>query len=67
MMLDNRREEHIVVPDPALACYETMRELLQQRLDESIDTPKHFENAQWFANYWNVSLGEVRFGIATAS
>ena len=59
MMLDVRREKQITVPDRDLAYYETMRERLQQRLDESIDNPRHFEKVQWFAKYWNVSLGET--------
>jgi hypothetical protein len=27
--------------------------LLQEKLDESVDNPRHFEKVQWFAAYWN--------------
>jgi hypothetical protein len=27
--------------------------LLQTRLDEAVDNPRHFEKVQWFASYWN--------------
>ena len=40
-------------PDPSLSYYTNMRDKLQLRLDAFIDTPKHFEKVQWFANYWN--------------
>lgn len=59
MLLDVRREKQVVTPDRDLAYFEKMRETLQRRLDELIDTPKHFEKALWFANYWNASLGDI--------
>jgi hypothetical protein len=42
-----------------LAYYDTMRERLQQRLGESMDNPRHFEKAHWFAKYWNDRPGDV--------
>ncbi|WP_421996974.1 hypothetical protein [Reyranella sp.] len=33
---------------------------IQQRFDESVDTPKHFEKVKWFARYWNESTSDHR-------
>jgi len=59
MLLDVRRERPADAsePDPSLSYYTNMRDKLQLRLDESIDTPKHFEKVQWFANYLNNTVG----------
>ena len=27
--------------------------ILQEKLDEAVDNPRHFEKVQWFARYWN--------------
>jgi hypothetical protein len=27
--------------------------MIQQRFDESVDNPRHFEKIKWFAEYWN--------------
>jgi hypothetical protein len=37
-----------------------MRDRIQQRFDEAVDEPRHFEKVKWFALYWNESL--FRFG-----
>jgi hypothetical protein len=34
-----------------------MARQIQQRLDEAVDNPRHFEKVQWFASYWNGALG----------
>jgi hypothetical protein len=47
----------------SLAWYAKMSEMIQRRFDESVDTPRHFEKVQWFANYWNVSIREERVGL----
>ena len=46
-----------------LAYYAKMRDMIQRRFDESVDTPRHFEKVQWFANYWNISIHEERAGL----
>jgi hypothetical protein len=46
-----------------LAWYAKMCEMIQRRFDESVDTPRHFEKVQWFANYWNMSIDEERSGL----
>jgi|SRR5208282_935039 len=46
-----------------LAWYAKMGEMIQRRFDESVDTPRHFEKVQWFANYWNRSIREERAGL----
>jgi hypothetical protein len=33
--------------------YLSIRERIQQRYEESMDTPRHFEKVKWFAQYWN--------------
>lgn len=46
-----------------LEWYAKMREMIQRRFDESVDTPRHFEKVQWFANYWNLTIAEERAGL----
>jgi hypothetical protein len=41
----------------ALEPYMKMHKVLQQKLIESVDTPRHFEKARWFAEYWNDTVG----------
>jgi hypothetical protein len=41
-----------------LSYFEAMRAQIQKRFEESVDTPAHFKKVRWFANYWNVTLGE---------
>jgi hypothetical protein len=36
--------------------YYDMRQKIERRFLDAIDTPAHFEKAQWFAGYWNRSL-----------
>jgi hypothetical protein len=33
--------------------YLSIRDKIQQRYEESMDTPRHFEKVRWFAKYWN--------------
>jgi hypothetical protein len=40
----------------ALADYHKMKDMIDKRYREAIDTPRHFEKVQWFAKYWNASL-----------
>jgi hypothetical protein len=32
--------------------YERLQDMIQMRLDEATDNPRHFEKVQWFALYW---------------
>jgi hypothetical protein len=40
-----------------------LQAVIQTRLDESTDNPRHFEKVQWFARYWNrhVPYGAAMF------
>jgi hypothetical protein len=42
--------------DPILGPIREMRDLIQQRLEEARDNPRHFEKVRWFANYWNETV-----------
>ena len=33
-----------------------LQNMIQTKLNESIDNPRHFEKVQWFAEYWNRSV-----------
>jgi hypothetical protein len=33
-----------------------LQDLIQRKLNESIDTPRHFQKVQWFAEYWYRSV-----------
>lgn len=33
--------------------YLSIRDRIQQRYEESMDAPRHFEKVRWFAQYWN--------------
>ncbi|MDD1529636.1 hypothetical protein C7U92_27960 [Bradyrhizobium sp. WBOS7] len=36
--------------------YLGIRERIQQRYEESMDSPRHFEKVRWFAQYWNKAI-----------
>jgi hypothetical protein len=36
--------------------YESISRKIQQRFEESMDNPRHFEKVQWFARYWNNAI-----------
>ncbi len=42
--------------------YASVQDLIQERLDASIDNPQHFEKVLWFADYWNRSMPYGLFG-----
>ena len=33
-----------------------LKKIIQEKLNLSIDNPRHFEKVQWFASYWNQSI-----------
>jgi hypothetical protein len=37
----------------SLEMWQTIKGKIEERFDEATDVPRHFENVQWFANYWN--------------
>jgi hypothetical protein len=43
--------------------FANIQAIIQKRLDESTDNPRHFEKVQWFARYWNkhVPFGATKF------
>ena len=65
MLLDVLKERNYAPEgsEHQLTYYAKMRDMIQRRFDESIDTPRHFEKGQWFANYWNISIREERAGL----
>jgi hypothetical protein len=40
-----------------LSYYAETAHQIQRRFDESFDAPRHFEKVQWFARYWNRTIG----------
>ena len=36
--------------------YSSIRDKIQQRYEEAMDSPRHFEKIQWFARYWNKEI-----------
>jgi hypothetical protein len=59
MMLDiNKTRVNSPEPPVDLSRFVAIQQRIQQRFSESVDTPRYFEKVQWFANYWNLSLGE---------
>jgi hypothetical protein len=36
--------------------YATIKSLIEERYQDAIDNPAHFEKVQWFARYWNSCL-----------
>ena len=65
MLLDVLKERNYAPEGSGhqLAYYAKMRDMIQRRFDKSVDTPRHFEKVQWFANYWNISIHEERAGL----
>jgi hypothetical protein len=59
--LEEALEELKVNPEEKerLRIYEGMREKLIQNFSKSVDTPRHFEKAQWFADYWNRTVDSI--------
>jgi len=50
--------------------YLSIRDRIQQRYEESMDTPRHFEKVRWFAQYWNDAIPKnlnLRIGDADRS
>ena len=43
--------------------YRETRDLIQRRLKEAIDNPKHFAKIKWFASYWNECIPEQAKGF----
>lgn len=39
-----------------------IRDKIQERYEEAMDTPRHFEKVRWFAQYWNEMIPE-RFNL----
>lgn len=44
--------------------YRETRDLIQRRLKEAIDNPKHFEKIKWFASYWNECIPQQAKGFS---
>lgn len=36
--------------------FQLIKDRLQARFEESMDTPRHFEKVRWFARYWNETV-----------
>jgi hypothetical protein len=46
----------------ALARYQGIKPILQERFAASMDNPRHFEKVRWVAEYWNAEIAP-RFGL----
>lgn len=47
--------------------YRQIRDRIQQRYGEAMDSPRHFEKVRWFARYWNEVIPKGFFlGISAA-
>jgi len=44
---------------PLVEYYASLGKQIQQRFDEAVDTPKHSEKFQWFAQYWNHEIADI--------
>lgn len=54
-------EEKEPMPSDQMEFLSVASAKLQQRLDEAVDNPNHFEKVKWFATYWNDTLAQVRW------
>jgi len=63
MKLEIIRDHTFENEEPDLSYYSAIREMIQRRFLESVDTPRHFEKAQWFARYWNDSIIRIRSSV----
>jgi hypothetical protein len=36
--------------------YVSIRDRIQERYEETMDNPRHFEKVRWFAEYWNNAI-----------
>jgi hypothetical protein len=50
-----------------LARYNLIASKIQQRFDDAVDNPRHFEKVQWFARYWNETTGPFRDEISAVT
>lgn len=48
--------EHPTRQTRLLPVLEEISARVEQRLNEAVDNPSHFEKAQWFARYWNSKI-----------
>jgi hypothetical protein len=51
--LDGKKKEK------ALSQAVKIRDVIEKRLDEAVDTPAHYQKIHWFADYWN----DVFYGV----
>jgi hypothetical protein len=60
--INKRPEEH-----ESLDEYQRIQDMIQKRLDEATDNPRHFEKVKWFALYWRkfVPYGVTGFKTIT--
>jgi hypothetical protein len=42
---------------PELTPYCKINTVIRQKFADAVDTPRHFEKVQWFASYWNDTIG----------
>jgi len=45
--------------DDAFAMWAAIQEKIEERFSEATDVPRHFQNVQWFANYWNETVDPI--------
>ena len=42
--------------------FSLIKDKIQERYEEAMDTPRHFEKVRWFAQYWNETIPD-RFNL----
>ena len=47
--------------------FNTIGSRLQERFEQSMDNPRHFEKVRWFAKYWNDAIVSARLNIVKFS
>jgi hypothetical protein len=55
--IQERRPPDSREPPLDFSRFEIMRNRIQARFDQSVDNPRHFEKVQWFARYFNDTVG----------
>jgi hypothetical protein len=54
----------IKAQEPTIAEYNEIASQIQKRFDAAVDNPHHFEKVQWFARYWNKTVGQRQGVVA---
>jgi hypothetical protein len=67
MLLDLIHRHDYENEEPDLTFYAHIRQMIERKFWESVDTPRHFEKVQWFCRYWNGSIINIRTSVGRIS